>query len=642
MHALFQRSAPSLCALALAAVVAAGPVWAQEASSPTKTESVSPPVSKREAQQAEDAYLAGVRLLDRGDLAGAETRFSNAAKLNPSRAEYLQAATLAHEHRVTSLVQQAGKARLLGHPEQSDMLLAEARRLDPENSIVTQHTNTAAPEKLFRPEIQAITPGDLDDVLPRSISSLAGPITLASADAHKSFQLHTDAQQVLRQIFSQYGIRTVFDESVEHQSLRIDLDDASYVQASSIALGMAHAFATPLDAHTVLIAKDTQENRDRFERLLQETIYIPGFTPEQMREMGTIVQNVFDLKKVGIQTNGGNLAVRAPEDTLSAINLTLADLVDGSAEVLLDISLYSVDRTRQRQIGAQLPQQLGIYNVESEAHNLVTANQSLVDQAIAQGLIPAGSNDITIALALIASGAVQSSLLANTVSFFGGGKTMSGVTTNASASFQFSLSSSDTRALDSIKLRLSDGQTGNFRSGTRYPIITSTYSTGVNLPQGALAGTTINGVSAQDLLNQASSLTVPQIQFEDLGLTLKAKPMVLKSGQVSLQIDLKIEALAGNSLNNIPILANRQYVSTLTVGDGESALMASSLSRTESAAVSGLPGISELPGFQTATADKTTETDTSELVLVFTPHVVRHRSNLSAGPRIAFEQRLPD
>ena len=64
--------------------------------------------------------------------------------------------------------------------------------------------------------------------------------------------------------------------------------------------------------------------------------------------------------------------------------------------------------------------------------------------------------------------------------------------------------------------------------------------------------------------------------------------------------------------------------------------MVGSLSKQESRAVSGIPGLGELPGFETATADRTTEYDTGELILLVTPHVVRHRSDLSAGPRIAF------
>jgi general secretion pathway protein D len=623
-----------LLAVALAIVA---PACAQESPQSGTTPTPLPP-GKREVHKAEESYLDGVKLLDRGDLNGAETAFAKAAQIDPSKPDYLQAAALAHEHRVTSLVQQAGKARMSGHPEQADGLLAQARKLDPQNEIVTQHTDRSAESRSFHPLIEA----DEERESIRQTATIAGPITLLPQKGTHDFHLHEDGQQVLRQVFSQYGIRAVFDESMQRQSLRVDLEGVSYADASSIVLEMAHAFATPLDAHSVLIAKDSTENRQRFERKLQETIYVPGLTQEQIKEISTVIQNVFDVKQTSILNGSGNLVLRAPEATLSAINETLTDLIDGSPEVMLDITLYTVDRTRQRNIGAQLPQQLGIYNVESAARDLVSSNQSLVDQAISQGLIPANANNITIALALIASGLVQSSLLANTVGFFGGGLTATGVTTNTSVTFQFSLSSNDTRALDSLKLRLQDGQTGSFRSGTRYPIITSTYSSGIaNLP-GSLAGVTVNGVSAQSLLGQSSTITIPQIQFEDLGITLKAKPIIQRSGQISMQLDLKIEALASGSLNSIPVLANRQYTSTVTVKDGESTLLASSLSKTESAAVNGLPGISELPGFQTATADKTTELDTSELVLLITPHIVRHRSETVVGPRIAFEERLPN
>jgi Flp pilus assembly secretin CpaC len=608
----------------------------QSAAEPSKKS----PIGPRQLREAEDAYLAGARLLDRGDFATAEARFAKAAALNPSNADYIQAAALAHEHRVSELVLQAGKARLLGHADKAENLLAAARKLDPENTIVTQHTDAAISAALFRPEIQA----DDDPMTSgrQRVPTIAGPITLLPDAGTQSFQVSADTQQTIRQVLSRYGIRAVFDESLQSKSVRFDLEDVTYDQAASILFRMTDAFAVPLDPHSVLIAADTTENRQRLERQLQETIYVPGFTTEQMNELGTVIRTVFDVKQATVQTGSGSLALRAPEDTLTAVNLTLADLIDGGAEVMIELRLYTVDRTRQRDIGTQLPQQIGVYNVESEARKLVQANQSLVDQAISQGLIPADASDITIALALISSGLVQSTLLSNTIGFFGGGLTATGITTNASTTFRLALNSSDTRALDTIQLRGGVRQSGTFRSGTRYPITTSTYTSGISGNASSLAGTTINGVSAQSLLNQASSITIPQIQYEDLGLTLKATPSVQRSGLVRLKLDLKIEALAGSAINNIPILANRQYTSDITVADGETTLIASSLSRSESAAISGLPGLSELPGFQTASADKTAETDSSELVLLITPHVVRHRSNETAGPRIAFNQRLPN
>lgn len=629
-------------------------VQAQEPVQVSKTvdsgQSVTPESQKRnntaprQLREAEDAYLAGARLLDRGDLAGAEARFAKAASLNPANADYLQAAALAREHRVTELVQQAGKARLLAHPDKAQALLAEARKLDPANAIVTQHLDEATPSASFQTRIEvdnAATPFWL-----QRAPAIAGPLTLLPSPGRQSFKIVADSQQALRQVLSSYGVRAVFDESLQSKPLRFDVDKVNFDQASSILLEMAHALAVPLDPHSVLIAADTAENRQRLERQLEETIYVPGFTTEQMNELGNVVRNVFDVRQTTVQAGTGSLAVRAPEDALTAVNLTLADLIDGGAEVLLDMRLYTIDRTRQRDIGAQLPQQIGVYNVESEARKLVQANQSLVQQAIAQGLIPAGASDIAIALALISSGLVQSALLSNTLGFFGGGLTASGITSNAPTTLNLSLNSSDMRALDSIQLRVGDRQTGRFRSGTRYPIITATYTSGIAGNTSSLAGTTINGVSAQSLLNQflgaSGSVTIPQIQFEDLGLLLEATPTVQRSGLVRLKLNLKIEALGGASINNIPILVNRQYSSDVTVRDGETTLIASSLSRSESAAISGIPGLSELPGFQTASADKTTEKDSSELVLLITPHIVRRRANETAGPRIAFNQRLPN
>src|SRR5260370_16067255 len=156
---------------------------------------------------------------------------------------------------------------------------------------------------------------------------------------------------------------------------------------------------------------------------------------DQMDEFGNVVRNVFDVKQLTVDKGAGTLVIRAPQETLTYINLTLADLIDGGSEVMIDLKLYAVDKTNQRNIGAQLPQQIGLYNVNAAAQNLVSANQSLVNQAIAQGLIPPGSSNITIALALIASGLVQSTLLSSTPASFGRGLPPTGAPTNRNSAF---------------------------------------------------------------------------------------------------------------------------------------------------------------------------------------------------------------
>lgn len=350
-----------------------------------------------------------------------------------------------------------------------------------------------------------------------------------------------------------------------------------------------------------------------------------------------VVKSVFHIASASAQAGMGNIVVRAPVESVDALNRTLTDLLDTSGEVMLEVKLYEVSTTHAIDAGATIPQQFTVFNVEAEANNIVSQNQALVQQGIAQGLIPPGSSNVFIAVALIESGLVKSSLVTNLIGVFGGGFLQTGISGSKSVSANLSLNSADSRALDDVQLRVGDRQTGVFREGNRYPITQSTYSSGISSAAASAAGNaTINGVSVASLLSQfagGSTATIPQVTYEDLGVTLNATPTIEKSGRVALKLDLKIEALSGSSLDGNPVLNSRQFTTGMTIADGESAMMVSNVTKSESAAIDGLPGLSELPGFQVPLQENR-ERDASQLVVVVTPHVIRHRADMMAGPRI--------
>jgi Flp pilus assembly secretin CpaC len=124
-------------------------------------------------------------------------------------------------------------------------------------------------------------------------------------------------------------------------------------------------------------------------------------------------------------------------------------------------------------------------------------------------------------------------------------------------------------------------------------------------------------------------VTIPQVQFEDLGLTLDATPVIQRAGTVQLALNLKIESLGGGSISNIPILNSRQLSSTITIPAGQTALLVGQVSKSETRDIQGVPGLSEIPGFQ-STTNEDKQTSTGELLITITPHVVRE-----GGPRIA-------
>jgi type II secretory pathway component GspD/PulD (secretin) len=367
---------------------------------------------------------------------------------------------------------------------------------------------------------------------------------------------------------------------------------------------------------------------------LQETIYVPGYSAAEITELVSVAKNIFGVKQ--IDTSQGNIVVRAPENVLDPLNRTLQDLINAAGEVMVEVKLYEVDMTHMVNAGGNVPTQFSVFNVDQAANQVVNANQTIVQQAIAQGLVPPGTSNLEIALALINLGLVKSSLAANLIGVIGGGALQTGISASTNTTFNLGLNSTDTRALDDVQQRVGDHQAATFREGTRYPIVSSSYSTGLSTAGSALGNATINGVSVASLLQQyagGTSATIPQVTYEDLGVTLKATPVIQRSGQISLSIDLKIEALSGSTNDGNPVLNNRQFTSGLTVGDGESVLMVSNVSKTELAAMTGIPGLSELPGFQMPTEDNA-QKDSSQLVVLVTPHIVRRPPDLLLGPRI--------
>ena len=622
-----------------------------------------PTPGKRQLREAENAYLAGAKKLERDDLDAAEREFIRALGLDPGNRNYAVAISVTRQHRLTELVQKASKARQAGDQEKANNLLAEARAIDPMNPIVIEHSepimvsSEQVPQSAVSGSGKAASVDETGSAIKSPLAdrsrmlsiadtrepwkiqapTLASAIRLAPSDAVKSFNLRGTSADVLRDVASAYGIRAVLDDSVESKNVRFDIENVNYQQAMSALMSMAHTFAVPIDETSILIAKDDPTDRDRLQRQLEETINLPGFTTEQINELANVIRTIFEVKQATVQTTLGSIVVRAPEDIFPPMNRTIEGLIESSGEVMIDVKIYQVNTTRGTDVGATLPSQFSAFNIDQVATALVNANQTLVQQAIAQGFISATASNLDIALALIASGLVHSRLASNLIGVFGGGILKTGISASTNTAFHLGLNSSDTRALDDVQMRVGDRQPAVFREGTRYPITSSTYTTGLSTAASSLSNATINGVSVASLLSQfagGTSATIPQVTYEDLGVTLKATPVIQRSGRINLLLDLKIEALTGGSADGIPVLANRQFASDITLADGESALMVSNVTRSESAAMTGIPGLSELPGFQMPT-EQNTEKDTGQLVVIVTPHVVRRRSDLLAGPRIA-------
>ena len=289
----------------------------------------------------------------------------------------------------------------------------------------------------------------------------------------------------------------------------------------------------------------------------------------------------------------------------------LNDLSNGKPEVMLDVKVYLVDRTFTRNLGFALPLQFTLFNVNTELGNLLkNANQDLINQLIASGGInQANVSGIAALLAALAS--QSNSIVGQPIVLFGGGITRSGLIVPP-GSLNLSLNESSISNLEHVTLRAEEGSAATFRVGTRYPILNASFAPLSSSP-----------AIARVLQNQSFQAPFPSFNYEDLGLTLKATPQVHGENDVRLQLELQIRGLGTQSLNGVPVISNREYKGTVSLLNGQTAILAGSVSESEQRSLQGVPGLVKVPIIREVTSATTKTVDASDLLVTITPNIIR-------------------
>jgi general secretion pathway protein D len=603
----------------------------QNAATPAASSSVSAKQpSARDRRRAAKLYLEASKRFKAGKFEEAMRGYEQAAMLDPTNSNYAPSVEVARNHAVTALIQKAAKDRLRGDTAAAQAATVHAIEINPHSEQVAGHMDQLSNEVVARRSVS----------LYEDVASEAGheAIELLPSDKVHSFHLHIDQRQTIQQVFKAYGIETTLDDSVRSAQIRFDMDDASFSDAVRVLALVTNTFYVAIDAHRALVARDSKELRGRYARQVSETIYLSGLSTTELNDIGKMAKDIFNVPLAAVDASAGTITLRAPAAALKAFHSTIGVLLAGHNQLLLDVRVIQLAHSNQRNTGTQLPQAVSAFNVYSKEREILNANATAVEEIISSGLASA-DDPLAILGILIATGQVSSSLFANGVAFFGGGISLTALSPGSST-LNFTLNSSDSRQLENMQLRLGDGEEGKVRMGERYPIETSSYSA-LGVSSSVIAGLTSAGTSSSltSLLSSltGSSSTIPMIQYEDLGMTLKATPKIMRSGDVALTLDLKISSLSGSTVNTIPVLDNQAYSGVVTLKEGESVAVVEKLSKSQSRMISGTPGISEIPGLNDLT-DKETQKNYATLLIVMTPHVIRSTQDAGHTPMMRVER----
>ncbi|MGC2187704.1 MAG: hypothetical protein WA607_04695 [Candidatus Sulfotelmatobacter sp.] len=561
--------------------------------------------TKKDLKEARNAYARGLKLQGQDRLQQAFDQFDEAARLEPEDMAFLSAQEQTKSQLVFQHTEHGDSLMALAQPEQAAAEFRAALKLDPGDAYVEERLTQA----LRVPAASRL--GELSATL-----ADASEIDVQPKKYLATFHYRGDIRGLFDELSAAYGVSAEFDDSVTPKPVRFYVDDVDFSTALRLACLVSGTMWVPLDAHQVFIAKDTQQNHKQFDRMALATFSVPGATsPQEVNELVSSLRTVCEFQKITSGQNG-TVEVRAPQKTLEACTRLLHQLTNDRPQVALDLEIYQISHNFTREIGMHIPNTFNVYNIPVAAIAAAVAAlgggqnlQSLANQLISSGGINgAGSTALSGLLAQLQN--QTSGIFSQPLATFGNGLTFSGVSLDHITT-ALSLNESWARSLSRVTLRASQGNEATFHLGERYPILNASYAPVFNS----------SAISAV-LGNQSYVPPFPSVSYEDLGLSLKAKPVIHGDNEVTLALELQVRSLTGQSSNGVPVLSNTEYHGGIRLRDGEPAVVAGEITTNDQLSMAGIPGIAEIPLLTQAATDNTRMKEEDELLIVITPHVL--------------------
>ncbi|OFV95311.1 MAG: hypothetical protein A3H28_11610 [Acidobacteria bacterium RIFCSPLOWO2_02_FULL_61_28] len=364
-----------------------------------------------------------------------------------------------------------------------------------------------------------------------------------------------------------YGIRLLYDRDLQAPTLvsNFDIEDATLKEALEAAGTISKTFVAPLDERTGMVASDTAPKRGEYERQILATFHADDqTTPQQLTEISTAFRTLLDLRRVTQDTRFNWITVRGLSRQVAAADRFFRTLERPRGEVIIETNIWEINSSRARELGILPPQPFLLQLLGRAA---VAVNPALFS--------------------------------------FGGGRTFYGVRLPG-ASGQLTFTSSVVHSHQTLHLRATHNQQASLLLGQRFPIVTATVGSSLLAP-----GTT-------------STLGFfPQIQYQDIGVTVKATPHLHAGRELTLILDLSIRDLGSRDLNGLPTITNRQVTGQVRLKEGESYLIGGILTRTERNSRTGYPFLSRLPLIGALFASFRKQQDETELWIEMRPYILR-------------------
>jgi general secretion pathway protein D len=363
------------------------------------------------------------------------------------------------------------------------------------------------------------------------------------------------------------NISLIFDTAFREAPVSVDLRNASLDDALGTVAGATRTFFRVTAPKTIIVIPDTPAKRREYEEEIVRTFYLSN---ADLKETMDLLRMVLDARRISPTTATNALTIKDTPERIAAASRVLTAIDKARPEVIIDVELLEVDRTRLQDYGLQIAS--------------------------------SGSNGLsgTAGIATDSSGAMSLRALRNL--------TQSDLLFTGLPTLYYRLLKSDTntRTLANPQLRTVDGVPAHAGFGEQVPVPVTTF-----------APIATGGTPQQPITS---------FNYQNIGVNIDITPRTHHDDDVSLTLKIGVTSISGSGSGataGLLTFGNREVSTIIRLRDGETNMLAGLIRDDERRSLDGIPGLSDIPllGRLFARNQKTaTQTD---IILTLTPHIIR-------------------
>jgi general secretion pathway protein D len=372
-----------------------------------------------------------------------------------------------------------------------------------------------------------------------------------------------------RDVFTALGrfasVNVVFDPTYRDQPVTIDLRNSTLEAALQAVSASTRNFYRVTAQRTITVVPDTPAKRREYEEEVVRTFFLSN---ADLKETMDMLRVVVDIRRVATSAATNAITIKDTPERIAAASRIITAVDKARPEVVIDVELLEVDRTRLRDYGLQLaspgdPTPIGIDGAAS-------INRK-------DGLTVRDLRSLS-----------QSSVV---------------LTNLPGLYFRLLKSDHNTRTLANPQLRTSEGIAAQAKFGERVPVPVTTFS-----PIAA------GGVQSQPITS---------FNYENIGVNIDITPRTHHDDNVTLAVKVGISSISGTGFGGLPTFGNREINTVIRLKDGETNLMAGLIRDDERRTLEGVPGLVDIPVLGRLFARSRKESQETDIVMTLTPRIVR-------------------